>query len=136
MLFKREFLKLAAGVVAGLALGQSSSARAASPQNSWEGIVYTAKNPGMWKGKAGSHAPQVRVDGSKVKITTPHGMSKAHFIVRHTIVSSDGTVLGDKTFQPSDQAVSTFDLPDNLKGGFYATSFCNKHDLWVTPFSA
>ena len=136
MLHKRGFLKLAAGAVTGLILGQSSSARATPSLRSWEGIIYTVKSPGKWQGKSASHAPQVSVNGSKVTVTTPHSMSQAHYIVRHTIVSSNGTVIGEKTFQPTDSPVSQMDMPSNVKGMFYATSFCNKHDLWVTEFNA
>ena len=99
------------------------------------GIIYTKDNPGKWEAKVKSHLPIVTVDGSQVKIETKHGMSTKHYIVRHTIVSEHGEVLGEKTFYPTDDnAVSVF----NIKGEhsvLYATSFCNKHDFWVAEFS-
>ena len=103
-----------------------------------DGIIYTKENPGKWKGKAGSHAPQISVAGRKVTITTPHPMSQGHFIVRHTLVLKDGSVAGEKTFFPvkDTKAVSTFELPEGYKSSFYATSFCNLHDLWVTEGSS
>ena len=102
------------------------------------GIIYTKENPGKWEGKAGSHAPQISVAGRKVTITTPHPMSQGHFIVRHTLVLKDGSVAGEKTFFPvkDTKAVSTFELPEGYKSSFYATSFCNLHDLWVTEGSS
>ena len=101
------------------------------------GIIYTKENPGKWKGKVGSHAPQISVAGRKVTVTTPHPMSQGHFIVRHTLVLKDGSVGGEKTFFPvkDTKAVSTFELPEGYKSSFYATSFCNLHDLWVTEGS-
>jgi superoxide reductase len=69
-------------------------------------------------------------------ISTKHGMSAKHFIVRHTLVGADGLVLGEKTFYPLDEkAVSTFELPAMHTSTLYATSFCNKHDFWLTEFS-
>ncbi len=65
-------------------------------------------------------------------MTTDHGMSVKHFMVRHTLVDADGKQLGAKTFIPEDgHAVSTNTLPENYKGKLYATSFCNKHDFWL-----
>ena len=59
-------------------------------------------------------------------------MSAEHYIVRHTLVSSDGEVLGTKTFSPSDnEAVSVYEL-ETVPEHIYATSFCNLHDFWVT----
>ena len=79
--------------------------------------------------------PSVKVEGKKITIKTDHGMSEKHYIVRHTVVTPAGEVLAEKTFAASDaEAVSVFEL----KGTYpllYASSFCNKHDLWVAEFS-
>ena len=82
--------------------------------------------------KVGSHAPVVTVVGSKVTVETRHGMSEAHFIIRHTLVLADGTVVGGKPFTAKDKPVSTYTLPPGYKGTLYATSFCNLHDFWLT----
>jgi len=59
-------------------------------------------------------------------------MAKKHFIVRHTLVLEDGTVVGGKVFSGSDaEAKSTFELPAGYKGKIFGTSFCNLHDFWV-----
>lgn len=98
------------------------------------GILYTRKYPGRWKGKVGGHIPRVRVNGNSVRVETFHGMSAKHYIVRHTIVDDQGNVLASKTFKPSDlEPVSEFKIPP-AKGVLYATSFCNKHDMWVESF--
>jgi superoxide reductase len=115
-------------------LGQATTALAASGSFP-SGIVYTAENPGQWAKKVGGHVPNVSIQGNKITITTDHVMSERHYIVRHTLVSEDGKVLGAKTFYPSDEAVSTFELPEVPVSKLYATSFCNKHDLWVTEFT-
>jgi superoxide reductase len=139
---RRVFLKSSLAVAAGLAVGHVSPV-SANPVSFPNGIVYTKQNPGKWSKKVNGHVPKVEVEGNKVTVTTTHGMTDEHYIVRHTIVSKNGNVLGEKTFYPSDsEAKSVFELsgvsseyvwaPTTL----YATSFCNKHDLWVTEFEA
>ena len=139
---RRAFLKSSLAVAAGFAVGHISPVSAGSTCSYPKGgIVYTKKNPGKWSGKIKGHMPNVTVEGNKVTITTTHGMSEAHYIVRHTLVSKCGKVLGEKTFSPSDaEAKSVFELPDITSKyawdttKLYATSFCNKHDLWVAEF--
>lgn len=99
-----------------------------------KGVIYTKENPGKWAKKVGGHLPEVKVEGNKVTVTTNHGMSKKHFIVRHTIVTKEGDVLAENTFSPlDDEPISVFEL--SVKDAeLYATSFCNKHDFWLTTF--
>ena len=131
---RREFLKKSIFLTAGVVTAKSATVFASSGGFP-SGIVYTEENSGKWTRKVGSHAPKVKVEGSKVTLTTRHPMSEKHYIVRHTLVSADGTVLGSKTFYPSDkEAVSTYELPSGHGSKLYATSFCNLHDLWVTEF--
>jgi superoxide reductase len=133
---RRRFIQTTLTVASGIALGQASTAFAASSDSSCsEGIIYTAKNPGMWANKVGGHEPQVSVEDNKVTITTEHGMKKGHYIVRHTLVDAKGAVLGAKTFFPDDEPVSSYDLPTGYTGKLQATSYCNKHDLWVAEFT-
>jgi len=132
---RRDFLKRSGLVAVGMVLGNSSKAFASS-KSFPEGIIYTKKNPGKWAKKVATHAPKVNVEGRNVTITTKHPMSEKHYIVRHTLVSADGKVLGEKTFYPSDKiAISTFQLPEDHGPMLYATSFCNLHDLWLTEFT-
>ncbi|KHE91000.1 MAG: twin-arginine translocation signal domain-containing protein [Candidatus Scalindua rubra] len=138
---RRTFLKSSLAVAAGFAVGHISPVSANSACSYPKGIIYTKQNPGKWSGKIKGHMPNVTVEGNKVTVTTTHGMSEEHYIVRHTIVSKCGKVLGEKTFHPSDvQAKSIFELKDTSTKyawdtiTLYATSFCNKHDLWVTEF--
>ncbi|HDN27620.1 MAG TPA: hypothetical protein ENG03_11095 [Thioploca sp.] len=152
---RRDILKIGLGVVAGVGASQAYTILTASESTASgsaasgttapvstasgslpSGIVYTAENPGKWSKKVNGHAPKVKVEGNKVTITTDHVMAEEHYIVRHTLVSEDGMVLGEKTFSPADDdAVSTFDLPEGHASKLYATSFCNQHDLWVTEFT-
>ena len=99
-----------------------------------KGLIYTKEQPGMWKNKAESHVPKVSIEGRKIKLTTEHGMSEAHYIVRHTLVTGEGKVIGGKTFTPADEPVSVYEIPEGYHGTLYATSFCNKHDFWVNIF--
>ncbi len=133
---RRSFIQTVLTVASGMAIGQSITA-CAVPETSWpSGIIYTPKNPGQWAQKIAGHAPKVSVQGKKVTITTDHVMTEKHYIVRQTLVSSDGKVLGAETFYPEDEeAVSTFELSDGHTSKLYATSFCNKHDLWVVEFT-
>ncbi len=137
---RRKFIKASlgtfvTGVVAYAGLTQAKEVVAQTKNTtspSFAGLIYSEENQGKWKGKAGSHAPIVAVKDGKVTITTDHGMSKKHYIVRHTLVTEAGEVVGEKTFSFDDkEAISVFTLPEGQKK-LYATSFCNKHDLWLT----
>ena len=99
------------------------------------GIIFTKENPGKWAGKVGGHAPIITVSGNTVTVKTDHGMSSKHYIVRHTIVTPAGEIIAAKTFSPNDlEAVSIFEI-DIKNTMLYATSFCNKHDMWVETFN-
>ncbi len=131
---RRNFIKTTLLVAGGVALSAPVLAKGKKNCN-FEGIIFTDKHQGMWEGKAGSHVPKVTVNGRKVTLLTEHGMSEKHYIVRHTLVSGNGEFLGAKTFYPDDEkAESTHTLPEGFKGKVYATSFCNKHDFWMTSF--
>jgi len=136
---RRNFLKKSILVAAGMMAGGYSKAFASQKKETStafpSGIVYTRENPGKWAKKVGSHAPRIKMEGKRVTITTMHPMSEKHYIVRHTLVSEEGKVLGEKTFYPSHKAVSTHELPADHGSRLYATSFCNLHDLWVTVFN-
>lgn len=126
---RRTFIRTSAAVAATASVVGAGNVFASS---STSGIIYSASDEGKWKGKNGSHAPMIHVGGSNVHVMTKHGMSEKHFIVRHTLIAEDGTVLGSKTFTPTDKPNSTFTLPEGYTGKLTATSFCNLHDLWVT----
>ncbi len=130
MASRRDFIKGSVAAAAAAAMGSASQAFAGT--QAFPGIIYTKENPGKWAGKAGSHAPKVKIKGGKVEVFTKHGMSKAHFIVRHSVVLEDGMVAGTATFYPSDEkAISIHELPKGYRGKVYVTSFCNLHDLWL-----
>ncbi len=132
---RRNFLKTSLVVSAGVFASANATPTFANTTSFPKGIIYTDENPGKWEGKSGGHLPIVTVDGNQVTIKTKHGMSEKHYIVRHTIVSEDGKVLGEKTFYPSDKKASSVFKIDGKHSVLYATSFCNKHDLWVAKFS-
>lgn len=128
---RRDFLKTALAVSGGLAVSTLADVSAEAAHFP-DGIIYTADNEGMWKGKAGGHAPVITMNGNNITVTTKHVMTEKHFIVRHVALSSDGKVLGSKTFSPADkEAVSNYELPAGYKGKLFVTSFCNQHDLWL-----
>ena len=75
------------------------------------------------------------IKGDKVIIITNHPMTKKHYIVRHTLVTEKGDIIGERTFYPEDKrAESQFRMPKGYKGILFATSFCNLHDFWITKF--
>lgn len=133
---RRKFLKTTLVVAGGMAITPAALAAKQSVKvDSTKGIIYTKDEPGMWDEKVGSHAPIVEIEGNKVTLTTDHPMSDRHYIVRHTLVTADGQVIGSETFYSNyPEAVSSYELPAGTKGKLYATSFCNKHDFWVTEF--
>ncbi|PLX09623.1 MAG: hypothetical protein C0598_11800 [Marinilabiliales bacterium] len=133
---RRKFLKTTLVVAGGMAITPAAMAAKKSTKNdSTKGIIYTKDDPGMWDEKVDSHAPIVEREGNKVTLTTDHPMSARHYIVRHTLVTDDGQVIGSETFYSNfPEAVSSYEIPEGYKGKLYATSFCNKHDFWVTEF--
>ncbi len=127
---RRDFMKASLIITAGV-FATNISPTFANEHSFAKGVVYTKDSPGKWAQKVAGHLPVVTVDGKKVAIETKHGMSEKHYIVRHTLVSGTGEVLGEKTFYPSDEkALSVFEV-SGKHAFLYATSFCNKHDLWV-----
>ncbi|NDV22087.1 desulfoferrodoxin family protein [Desulfovibrio sp. JC022] len=131
---RRKFMAMSAAATAAILMPVTNAAAGKSrkyPSN----VVYTRKDPGVWSKKAGSHLPQVEVKNGKVIIRTLHPMTEKHYIVRHTLVDADGNIIGTKTFSNTDEkAVSRFKIPAGSKGKkFFATSFCNKHDFWISP---
>jgi superoxide reductase len=128
---RRTFIKGGLVAASAMALGSVDFAQA-NTAVPYTNVVYTAANPGRFAKKVGSHLPSVTVEGNKVTLFTKHGMSEKHFIVRHTLVLADGTVVGGKVFTGTDaEAKSTYELPAGYKGKVFATSFCNLHDFWV-----
>ncbi len=133
---RRYFIKTGIAATLSVAVATPLLAQAHKPafKIDLSGLIYTKENQGMWKNKAESHLPKIKIDGAQITLTTDHGMSETHYIVRHTLVDGNGKVIGSKTFYPTDEPVSTHTLPANYKGKLYATSFCNKHDFWVNEF--
>lgn len=132
---RREFLKSTLIIASGVAIAKSTTA-AASMGGYPAGVIYTSDNAGQWKKKVGGHAPKVSKQDSTLTIATKHSMSEKHYIVRHTLVAADGKVLGAKTFYPEDEdPISTHQLPAGYKGKLYVTSFCNKHDFWMSEIT-
>jgi superoxide reductase len=131
---RRDFLKGSA-VIAGAAI-VGSATRVQAADKFPAGLVYTKEAPGRWAGKEGSHTPKATLDGKNLKVLTPHGMGEKHYIVKHTVLTTDGKLIGEKTFAPTDTAAeSSFPLPDGFKGTLWVTNFCNLHDLWLTEFT-
>jgi superoxide reductase len=129
---RRDFLKGSMALTGAAVLGSTAFAQGAAKFPA--GLIYTKDAPGRWAGKEGAHAPKAAVDGATVKITNSHPMTEKHFIVKHTLLTPEGKVLGEKTFVSTDTAESTYTLPDGFKGTLWAASFCNIHDLWLTEF--
>ena len=123
MITRRMFLGGSFAAVCTVAMAGVRISQASTEPSS--GIIYTKENPGKWKGKEGSHSPQISVEGRKVTITTPHPMSQEHYIVRHTLVLKDGSVAGEQTFFPvkDTKAVSTFELPEGYESPILRNQF-------------
>ena len=131
---RRNFIKTTLLVAGGLAITHPALAAKKRKLHA-KGLIYTKLDSGMWEEKVASHAPIVEIKGNEVTLTTEHGMSDRHYIVRHSLVTESGEVLGTETFYPEDpKAISIHELPSGTKGKLYASSFCNKHDFWVTEF--
>ncbi|MGC9236506.1 MAG: desulfoferrodoxin family protein [Thiomonas sp.] len=131
---RRTFVTTAlAGAASTVALPRLAQA---APGEEWTNVVFTESDPGHWKDVEKLHVPQVKIDGRKLTVTTPHPMSEAHYIVSHTVVLEGGKFLDRKTFNWKDQPTSEHTLPDGYKGKVTVTSTCNLHDWWVKSVTA
>ncbi|HEY5999567.1 MAG TPA: desulfoferrodoxin family protein [bacterium] len=128
---RRDFLK--GSLAMGVAIAASRVGRAEAATSFPTALIYTKDAPGRWAGKEAAHAPQVTIAAGKITVMTPHPMTPAHFIVKHTIISPEGRLIGERTFTGADaKAESVYDLPADFKGTLWCSSDCNLHDLWVT----
>ncbi len=134
MVTRRNFIKasiLAVGASPAIPLAVKGSPSIQSVADT----VNISEHPEKPSKKASCHAPVVTQQEEQITVETRHCMNESHYIVRHTLITEDGQVIGKKIFsQRDDRAVSTFHVPRGT-GACYATSFCNKHDLWVTAFT-
>ncbi len=126
---RRDFMKKA--LVAGGAAVVAGAGRLGAATKFPPGIVYTQDAPGRWKGREGAHVPKVTITGGTLKMVNTHPVTPQHYIVKHTLLTPEGTVLGEKTFSSSDTPESTHTLPAGFKGTVWATCFCNIHDFWL-----
>jgi len=129
---RRDFMKSSLAVSA-VALTATTIPLLAAQNSKVNIFAYSKANPGRWEGKDKSHAPIVTIKGDDVTVETKHGMSSAHYIVKHTLLSETGEVIGENVFFPQTdkKAISHFKLTGKHKE-IYALSFCNLHDQWVT----
>lgn len=132
---RRDFARTALFGAAAAAAGLPAVAHAAAPGAAEENVVFTKEDPGHWAGKEGAHVPVVTLEGSTLKVKTPHPMSEAHFIVSHSVVLEGGKYLGRAAFTPKDMPMSTHTLPAGYKGKVTVTSTCNLHDFWVSSIT-
>ena len=131
---RRDFLKGSLIVAGAAVLGNAVRVQAAAMFP--KGLIYTKEAPGRWAGKEGAHVPVVTMKGRMVAVVTPHPMTKEHYIVKHTLLTTEGKFIGEKIFTNTDAvAESSYTLPEGLKGNLWATSFCNIHDFWLTEFT-
>jgi superoxide reductase len=128
---RRSFLISSAAAAAVSTISGTAHAIGGGSQLPPKNLVFTQDNPGKWEAKKGSHLPKIELTGGKVKVSTKHSQSEDHYIVRHTLLLADGTEVGSTTFSPEEKPVSEYELPAGYKGNLFATSFCNRHDLWL-----
>ncbi len=128
--FVRNALAGAASTAAAVAIPGTAQA-AESMGMGLTNIVFTEEDPGHFAKVAKLHVPMVEVSGAMLKVTTPHPMSEAHYIVSHTVVLEGGKFLDRKTFNWKDKPVSEHKLPEGYKGKVMVTSTCNLHDWWL-----
>ncbi|QDG52015.1 hypothetical protein FIV42_15080 [Persicimonas caeni] len=94
---------------------------------------YSAADPDVWEGKAGSHVPAVTfVGGGIVEVFTNHEMTVEHHINAHYIKDADtGEVLGLTEYSGLDaEARTEFTLPAGVQR-IIVHSCCNQHENWV-----
>lgn len=132
---RRNFLKASAATGLAVAAGTLASQTHAAEMP----LVYSQGKAGAYEGKTGSHAPEIKVEGSLVTITTKHVMTAEHYIALHSL-SGAATYFGAREFGIKDLgegkvAVSTYDI-GAYTGPLKAISICNLHDVWMTEGQA
>jgi superoxide reductase len=132
---RRNFLLSSAAAAAIATTSSASHAIEGGNQLPPKNLIYTKDNAGKWEAKKGSHLPVIELTDRRVKIITKHSQSDDHYIVRHTLLLADGTEIGSSTFSPEDEPISEHELPESYTGSLFATSFCNRHDLWLTEIT-
>jgi superoxide reductase len=132
---RRNFLLSSAAAAAIATTSSASHAIENGNQLPPKNLIFTKDNAGKWKAKKDSHLPVIELTDRRVKIITKHRQSDDHYIVRHTLLLADGTEVGSTTFSPEDEPISEHELPESYKGSLFATSFCNRHDLWLTEIT-
>lgn len=135
---RRDFVRASvAGVAASVVVPRVVLAGVA--QKDFAGTVYYTKDsPGRWAKKAGGHLPAIEVSQGKARVTTGHEMKGyEHYIIKHQLFDKDFNLLGETMFDPNkDKApISEYDLK-GYTGPLYATSMCNKHDVWLNTGTA
>ncbi len=94
--------------------------------------VMDMGHPGKWKGKEGSHIPQVTMHEGEGAITlfTKHPMSKSHWITAHYLKDQNGDIIGFQLYEGTDaEARHRFEIPKGTTR-ITAYSHCNKHGDW------
>jgi superoxide reductase len=131
---RRDFLKGSVIFAGAAIIGNAGRLHAAMEFSA--GLIYTQQAQQRWTGKEGARVPKVTLEGKVIKVVTPHPMNAEHYIVKHTLVTHEDKVLGDKTFANTDNAAeSSHTLPEGFKGTLLVTSFCNIHDFWLVEFT-
>eukprot|EP00929_Paragymnodinium_shiwhaense_P077438 TRINITY_DN39881_c0_g2_i1.p1 TRINITY_DN39881_c0_g2~~TRINITY_DN39881_c0_g2_i1.p1 ORF type:complete len:141 (-),score=25.85 TRINITY_DN39881_c0_g2_i1:140-562(-) len=96
-----------------------------------ESGIFSAAEPGKWKGKEAKHVPILSIDGRKVTVQNPHGQAEDHHIVSVWIENQNGAVVGVKELHESTaEATVEFTLEEATRGSLTAWSFCNLHGAW------
>jgi len=110
--------------------------------------VYTAEDPGQWKGKASLHVPDLEMHpvsggGWIAELETTHGKDAADFISKHWIEDGKGRVLGVVDFDIKDDGehnrakkqASKFHVPKDAAEPLTTYAYCNLHGTWAHTWS-
>lgn len=97
-------------------------------------LSYT-DTPGLAGGTVNAERPSVSLDAEKITVKNEHPMGNDHYIMRHQVRMSDGTLVYERGFLPTSPAASSVFPKAGLAGSYFAYSFCNLHGIWKTPFT-
>jgi superoxide reductase len=100
-------------------------------------VVFTADDPGAYRGKEDSHVPEISYEktgsGIKVRVSVEHEMNAEppHYIEWIKVFDGGNNLLGEMAFQASDERAEVeFELsttPSLVK----AYEKCNLHGVWL-----
>eukprot|EP00466_Bigelowiella_natans_P012840 jgi/Bigna1/82114/fgenesh1_pg.88_\ len=94
--------------------------------------VFSVDFPGKWAGKAGTHAPMIKIVGSNLEISVNHAAKNIDHMVTHLILLNENRkIVALEILQDGMAPKYTIRL-SMVAGSKFVTpyAYCNLHGMW------